>query len=128
MRMDIQPETCSKTQSLEETLPATEIFIDEEPRPSPREARLTLASGRRYEIRVADDGADHLLVKVVPSAELTAEHRAELAAQLARRLGPGMEIEVRLVDDIPREASGKFRWVVSRVDHAARFAWDGATP
>jgi hypothetical protein len=62
VNLDRSTDSSTTHDGLAETLPATEIFIDDEPRPSPREARLTLASGRRYEIRVADDGADHLLV------------------------------------------------------------------
>ena len=53
-------DSCTAADALDETLPATEIVIEEPPTP-PREARLTLASGRRYEIR-SMDGADHLLV------------------------------------------------------------------
>ena len=62
MNCDPSIDSSIPNDGLAETLPATEIFIDDQPAPSPREARLTLASGRRYEIRVSDDGADHLLV------------------------------------------------------------------
>jgi len=78
------------------------------------------------ESQIVQERLDHLLVKIVPSSELTAEHEASLIALLAERMGPGVEIELRRVDAIPREPSGKFRWVVSRVDHAARLSWTEA--
>lgn len=68
---------------------------------------------------------DHLLVKIVPSEEFTVAHRDALLAGLGERLGRGVEVEVHLVADIPREPSGKFRWIISRVDHPCHFAWDG---
>lgn len=40
---------------------------------------------------------------------------AEIGAQFQRRLGAGVEITVERVADIPREPSGKYRYVVSRV-------------
>jgi phenylacetate-CoA ligase len=70
---------------------------------------------------------DHLLVKLIPSDEFTPEHRKLLVEQLARRLGPRMEIEIRIVDEIPQEPSGKFRWVISRVDHSCHFSWERGT-
>jgi phenylacetate-CoA ligase len=36
------------------------------------------------------------------------------------RLGEAVAVEIEIVDEIPAEASGKFRYVVSRVDPAAR--------
>ena len=57
------PTEVSSVYDLDETLPATPIFIDDDTTTcAPCEARFTLASGRRYEVRVAEDGADHVLV------------------------------------------------------------------
>jgi phenylacetate-CoA ligase len=41
--------------------------------------------------------------------------RESLVRDLKARLGQGVNIEIRLVDHIPPEASGKYRYVVSRV-------------
>jgi hypothetical protein len=35
-----------------------------------------------------------------------------------------MRIDLELVTTIPREASGKFRWIISRVDHSTHFGWE----
>jgi hypothetical protein len=54
------------------------------------------------------------------------ERVAELLAGLRERLGETMKIELELTEDIPCEASGKFRWVVSRVDHPNLVDWESS--
>ena len=73
--------------------------------------------------QIIQDAADHVLVKIVPSADFTPEHRKQLEAGLRQRLGSAMRIETQLVDDIPAERSGKFRWVISQVPHPAQLDW-----
>lgn len=65
-----------------------------------------------------------LRVRIVAGPSFTDAHWAELAAKLAARLGPEMRIERELVDDIPRERSGKYRWVISRVPHRCALSWE----
>ncbi|HWV57705.1 MAG TPA: hypothetical protein VNZ57_09660 [Longimicrobiales bacterium] len=72
---------------------------------------------------VQEDGRT-LVVKIVAGPGFTDEHWYELAAGLSMRLGPEMRIERVLVDEIPRERSGKYRWVVSRVDHRCALTWE----
>jgi hypothetical protein len=54
-------------------------------------------------------------VRVVPRASF--DNRAEqgLLKEIRSRLGDVIQIDVRLVDEIPREANGKFRAVKSAV-------------
>ncbi|MDD3352544.1 phenylacetate--CoA ligase family protein [Zoogloea sp.] len=54
-------------------------------------------------------------VYVVPGPAFLAEDVDRIQAGLKRRLGEQVVIDVRLVDMLPAEASGKFRYVVSRV-------------
>jgi phenylacetate-CoA ligase len=54
-------------------------------------------------------------VLIVPVAQWTETSRAKVIAGLASRLGNDVRIDIRLVDDIPVEASGKYRYVVSHV-------------
>jgi phenylacetate-CoA ligase len=75
------------------------------------------------ESQLIQDRADHLLVKIVPSAEFDPMHQAILLGELERRLGSSMKIEIQLVDAIARETSGKFRWIISLVDHPTHFRW-----
>ncbi len=45
----------------------------------------------------------------------TDESGAEVVSGLQQRMGDGVRIELRLVEQIPPEASGKHRYVVSHV-------------
>ncbi len=55
-------------------------------------------------------------IQIVPDRRWTEKARARILAGLAARLGGETRIEVRLVDAIPADPSGKYRYVVSHVD------------
>ena len=55
----------------------------------------------------------HTEVQVVPSAGWLDIHPATIERGLQARLGAGVRITVRLLDAIPPEKSGKFRYIVS---------------
>jgi phenylacetate-CoA ligase len=74
--------------------------------------------------QIIQERPDHLLVKLVPAGDFSSDQEATLIASLRERLGAEMEIEVRHVAEIPRDRSGKFRWVISRVDHSCALTWD----
>lgn len=78
--------------------------------------------------QIVQDRRDHIVVKIVASDEFTPEHERQLVVSLQERLGREVEIEVRTVADIPREASGKYRWVISHVAHDGRLPWDTDAP
>jgi phenylacetate-CoA ligase len=73
--------------------------------------------------QIVQDRPDRIRVKILPSEAFGEEEERELTAGLRERLGPEMGIEVERVDELPPEPSGKFRWVISRVDHEYRFDW-----
>ncbi len=77
--------------------------------------------------QIIQDALDHLEVRIVPSAAFTEAHRLELEAGLRARVGDAMRIETKLVDDIPPERSGKFRWVICKVSHGCALDWDPAS-
>lgn len=56
-----------------------------------------------------------LEVQVVPTAEFSDATEAVIREGLGKRLGVSVTIDVRRVDEIPPEKSGKFRYVVSKV-------------
>ncbi len=58
---------------------------------------------------------DRMEVQVVPDAQWSSEAGAVIVAGLQARLGEGLKVELRLLDEIPPEASGKHRYVVSHV-------------
>jgi phenylacetate-CoA ligase len=83
--------------------------------------------------QVIQEKPDHIVVKIVPTSTFTQEQEQLLTAGLQQRLGPKVRVEVQLVSDIPREPSGKYRWVISKVAHSHRFSWEstggtGQTP
>lgn len=67
---------------------------------------------------------DEIVVKIVPGSGYTEEVEKELTARLRERLGSTIRIRFEVVADIPREASGKFRWVVSHIDTPYDFEWE----
>lgn len=54
-------------------------------------------------------------VQVVPGGSWRAEDEATIVAQLRARMGSNLQVDVKLQDAIEPEASGKHRYVVSRV-------------
>lgn len=66
---------------------------------------------------------DHVVVKIVPDGEFPPSERRQLLESLTARLGREVRIDIEVVDDIPRDPSGKFRWVVSRIPHDLRIRW-----
>ncbi len=67
------------------------------------------------EFKLVQHTVDRIEAQVVPGPGWndTAKHRIEQG--LKERLGPEVGVEVRLLDSIPTEASGKHRYVVSHV-------------
>jgi phenylacetate-CoA ligase len=54
-------------------------------------------------------------VLIVPASQWTEASHAKVIAGLAARLGSDVRVSIRLIDAIPVEASGKYRYVVSHV-------------
>ncbi|MFO0972216.1 MAG: phenylacetate--CoA ligase family protein [Phycisphaerae bacterium] len=54
-------------------------------------------------------------VSIVPAGALEPADRARISARLAGQLG-GVGVTLRLVDDLPSDASGKFRYVASEAN------------
>jgi phenylacetate-CoA ligase len=58
---------------------------------------------------------DHLTVKVVPGDGFGDDDRQKLVANIKRYAGEGVDVDVETVEDIEREKSGKYRFVISSV-------------
>ena len=65
--------------------------------------------------KVVQDSLELTTVQVVPGAAFDQDHPRRIREGLQRRLGESVEVRVELVDAIPPEASGKHRYVVSRL-------------
>jgi phenylacetate-CoA ligase len=73
--------------------------------------------------QIVQERLDEITVKIVASSEFTAADREHLIRELQSRLGSTVSVRIELVSDIPRERSGKYRWVISHVPHASRLSW-----
>lgn len=58
---------------------------------------------------------DRMEVQIVPDANWSEAARHAVVAGLRARLGETLEVDLRMLDEIPPEASGKHRYVVSHV-------------
>jgi phenylacetate-CoA ligase len=67
------------------------------------------------QFKIVQESIDRTRVFITAGESLSAGRIAEIQAQFRRRLGDTVDIEVDQVAEIPREQSGKFRYVISRV-------------
>ena len=67
------------------------------------------------EFKIVQHTLHEFEVLVVPNASWQESGRAEIETGLHKRLGDDVHIDLRLVESIPAEVSGKHRYVVSRV-------------
>ena len=65
--------------------------------------------------RCVQHAVDRMEVQIVPDARWADEARLAVVAGLRARLGEALRVELRMLDEIPPEASGKHRYVVSHV-------------
>jgi phenylacetate-CoA ligase len=76
------------------------------------------------ESQIVQDRPDHLLIRLVPAPDYDANEEHRLLTALRERLGSEMQLTIQLVSEVPRAPSGKFRWVVSEIQHAYKLRWD----
>lgn len=69
--------------------------------------------------RIVQESANLTRVELVPGRTFEMETVARIRTGLRARLGEAVEIDVDVVDELTRDASGKFRYVQSRVVPAA---------
>jgi len=67
------------------------------------------------EFKFIQHTVDQIEILVVPNRDWAVEAEQRICHGIRGRLGENVKIEVRLVDEIPPEASGKYRYVVSHV-------------
>ena len=59
---------------------------------------------------------DRLVIRLIPRADYNEKHGQKLVSDLKARLGDDMRIDLELVNELPRTAAGKFKWVISEVE------------
>jgi phenylacetate-CoA ligase len=71
------------------------------------------------ESQLEQESLDVLRVRFVPAARFTAEDLQMLENNLRARVGRNIHLEFECTDRIPRSPTGKFRFVISRLDRNA---------
>jgi len=69
--------------------------------------------------KIIQESLQRTVVQLVVDGSFPAAANEEIVTGFKKRLGPSVDVEVQLVDNIPAERSGKFRYVVSRVQQGA---------
>ena len=65
--------------------------------------------------KIVQESIDQTTVLLVAASDFDHDVVKRIRTGMADRLGSGVSIDVQLVDDIPCESSGKFRYVTSKV-------------
>jgi phenylacetate-CoA ligase len=66
------------------------------------------------EAQMIQETADHLRVRIVKRPGYTQQDTGRILANLRERMGTGINVDLEFVERIPRTASGKFRYVISK--------------
>jgi phenylacetate-CoA ligase len=72
------------------------------------------------QVQIVQDRLTHILVRVVPAGPFGDTSRNAIAYHVRERFGPAMLHDVELVERIPQEASGKYRFTICRIPESER--------
>jgi phenylacetate-CoA ligase len=70
------------------------------------------------QMQIVQESLTELRIRLVPDGEFDSESRRKIADLVQDTFGSGVEHSIELVDNIPQEPSGKYRFCISRVSHA----------
>lgn len=71
------------------------------------------------QVQIVQESLTEFIIRIVPDEAFGDESRTQIAALVDGTFGPAVRFEVELVDAIPQEPSGKYRFCISKVarDH-----------
>lgn len=72
-----------------------------------------------HRFRIVQENLQSIRVEVVPDARWSEAVAQEIRDGLRRRLGKTVAVQVETLEDIPPDRSGKYRYVISRVQRGA---------
>jgi len=70
------------------------------------------------QVQIVQESLTALRIRLVPDDQFGDASRATITALVEETFGTGVRIEVELVDAIPQEPSGKYRFCISKVARA----------
>jgi phenylacetate-CoA ligase len=62
--------------------------------------------------QIIQSSESSITIKIVTSKDYSARDESMLLSSFSQRVGTDMNVVIKIVDDIPREKSGKYKWVV----------------
>lgn len=68
-----------------------------------------------HKSQIIQENNNKIIIKIVKKEGYSENDTLALLAAIKERIGNEMRITVKFVDDIPRDKSGKYRWVISKV-------------
>ncbi len=90
-----------------------DILVTPDGRPLGRLDPVFKALTAIYETQIIQKDKVTLEIRMVVDPNFTGKHMREFMYELRKRTGNEMKIEIRIVDEIPKDSNGKFRAVVS---------------
>ena len=66
--------------------------------------------------QLIQDSLTHILVKIVVDGKFTDKYRRMLIDEIKYKFGSDMKVDFEVVNDIPREKSGKYKLIVNKVN------------
>lgn len=91
----------------------------------------------RFQYQMVQTARDHIVLRIVPLREITAEEHQQVLRLAAELLGEDMRFDLELVDELACAPSGKMvqsrndyrsPWIGERWDPAEWERWDGGSP
>lgn len=76
------------------------------------------------ESQIVQEDYDRIRIRIVPNAQYRPADAQYLIREFKARLGDDMQIEIEVVEKLPRTKSGKFKWVISEVDKGIKVPTD----
>jgi len=122
---DVSNITLDKCACGRESPRLSDVLTKEEDRIYTRDGRMISASVLTHPFKplkgveksqIIQKKLGHIIVKLVLSGGgITNSQERVLISELKKRIGDDVHVDVVVVDDIPRSANGKYRWVISEV-------------
>lgn len=69
--------------------------------------------------QLIQESMNHLTVKIVVDNNFSPKHKDLLIDEIKHKFGNDMKVDIEIVDDIPREKSGKHRLIVNKVEKSS---------
>lgn len=71
--------------------------------------------------QLIQDSLEHITVKIMVDKDFLPKHKDLLADEIKHKFGNDMKVDIKIVNDIPREKSGKYRIIINKVDQNPNF-------